>query len=142
MNNFLKFTILLSVSCLIFTTCSANEILSYQEVKEAFNNSENKFFDVREKIELVETGLYPVATNVQMVNLEATFDMSPEEYQQTYNSTKPDFNDSIIFLCKKGIRAKKAYEQITAKGYTNVKYYKGSWNEWCVLENLTCYKNP
>ena len=63
MNSFLKFTIFLSISCLL--TCNADEILSYQEVKEAFNNPENNFFDVREKIELVETGKYPVATNMQ-----------------------------------------------------------------------------
>lgn len=53
-----------------------------------------------------------------MVNLEAAFDSSPEEFQQNYNHVKPAFDDPIIFLCKKGIRAKKAYEQITAKGYT------------------------
>ncbi|CAG9805444.1 unnamed protein product [Chironomus riparius] len=141
MNSFLKFTILLSISCLL--ACSASEILSYQEVKEGFKNPKNNFFDVREKIELVETGKYPNdPTNVQMVNLEAAFDLSPEEFQQTYNRAKPDINDPIIFLCKKGIRAKLAYEQITAKGYTDVKYYKGSWNEWCVLEGLTCYENP
>ena len=64
MNSFLKFTILLSVSCIL--TCRANEILSYQEVKEGFNNPENNFFDVREKIELVETGKYPNdPTNIQ-----------------------------------------------------------------------------
>jgi len=53
-----------------------------------------------------------------VVNLEAAFDSSPEEFQQTYNHAKPGINDPIIFVCKKGIRAKKAYEQITAKGYT------------------------
>jgi len=69
MNSCLKFTIFLSISCLL--ACNADEILSYQEIKEAFNNPENNFFDVREKIELVETGKYPVATNIQSEYKEA-----------------------------------------------------------------------
>ena len=62
--------------------------------------------------------MFLILFSILVVNLEAAFDLSPEEFQQTYNRAKPGLDDPIIFVCKKGIRAKIAYDQITAKGYT------------------------
>lgn len=50
----------------------------------------------------------------------------------------PKYDDPVIFTCLSGRRALVAAKDLISRGFTNVKYYQGSWLEWCVKENLPC----
>lgn len=62
MSSVLKISLLLSI---LLISVKSQEIAYYEEVKDAANHPEKLLIDVREPIELEQTGEYPNAINIQ-----------------------------------------------------------------------------
>ncbi|XP_053951831.1 rhodanese domain-containing protein CG4456 [Anastrepha ludens] len=106
--------------------------VNYSDIKDLPNHPEKLLIDVREPDELVETGKIPTSINIPLACVVQVLaeDVKPQRFQSKYGRRKPGFDDEIIFTCKLGKRALKAAEIANAMGFTNVKYYPGSWEDW------------
>ncbi|XP_018007180.2 thiosulfate:glutathione sulfurtransferase, partial [Hyalella azteca] len=62
--------------------------------------------------------------------LEDALRLDSSEFEAKHGFPKPQQGDEIITHCNKGGRAGKATEALNARGYHNVKTYKGSFNDW------------
>jgi rhodanese-related sulfurtransferase len=89
--------------------------------------------------------------------LEWALNLIPAKFEALYGRRKPQLADPIIFTCRSGRRAQAAAERTILMGYTkwvwhiwnlnfrklknlhfSVRFYEGSWLEWCVKEDLPC----
>lgn len=106
--------------------------VKYNDIKDLPNHPEKLLIDVRERQELEETGRIPTSINIPLDSVVRVLaeDVRPQRFQSKYGRQKPTFEDEIIFTCKMGRRALKAAEIANAMGFTNVKYYEGSWEDW------------
>ncbi|XP_017471204.1 PREDICTED: heat shock protein 67B2-like [Rhagoletis zephyria] len=111
--------------------------VEYGDIKDLPNHPEKLLIDVREPQELLETGKIPTSINIPLESVVQVLaeDVKPQRFQSRYGRGKPTIHDEIIFTCKLGKRALKAAEIASAMGYTNVKYYPGSWEDWVENEN-------
>jgi len=57
-----------------------------------------------------------------------------EDWEANFDIPLPKKNDTIIFYCKMGGRSRQAAALARSKGYTNVKNYVGSAQEWFYSE--------
>jgi len=55
---------------------------------------------------------------------------SPDEIRSICAQVGMDVNDDIIIYCFKGARASNTYIALQMAGFTKVRNYYGSWNEW------------
>jgi rhodanese-related sulfurtransferase len=88
--------------------------------------------DVRGDAEVSNTG--KLSPNTQTLPLpeilEGCFLASDEAFMDKYGFDKPAMDETLVFSCAAGIRARKAAEQALAAGYTKVVVYGGGANEW------------
>ncbi|XP_014093205.1 rhodanese domain-containing protein CG4456 [Bactrocera oleae] len=106
--------------------------VQYNDIKELPNHPEKLLIDVRERQELEETGKIPTSINIPLDSVVRVLaeDVRPQMFLSKYGRRKPNFDDEIIFTCRLGKRALKAAEIANAMGFTNVKFYEGSWEDW------------
>ncbi|XP_013110581.1 rhodanese domain-containing protein CG4456 [Stomoxys calcitrans] len=114
------------------------EIVYYEFVKSLPNHPEMLLIDVREPLEIQQTGRIPTSINIPLSNVKSALgdDTTPEEFKSKYGRDKPLENTTVIFYCRSGRRSQQAAEFAVALGYTNVKNYKGSWIDWAEHEGL------
>ncbi|XP_037944029.1 rhodanese domain-containing protein CG4456-like, partial [Teleopsis dalmanni] len=118
--------------------CTNNQvkIAEYEEIKELPTHPEKLLIDVREAIELSETGKIPTSINIPLgIVTEELSNSDPRQFKAKYGRDKPRKCTEIIFSCKSGVRAQKAAEAALSIGYKNIKNYKGSWLDWNKHEN-------
>ncbi|XP_055385786.1 rhodanese domain-containing protein CG4456-like isoform X2 [Condylostylus longicornis] len=113
-------------------------IAYYDEIKSLPDHPEKLLIDVREPEELKETGKIPTSINIPLKNVSVTLgsQTSEEDFKRTFSRSKPHYESIIIFSCKSGKRALKAYQNAEALGYKNSKLYAGSWLDWAKHEGL------
>jgi rhodanese-related sulfurtransferase len=56
--------------------------------------------------------------------------LSPEDFEDRFGFEKPDTNSEVVFYCKAGIRSKGAAILANEAGYTNIKEYRPSFDDW------------
>uniref|UniRef100_A0A0K8TAE8 Rhodanese domain-containing protein n=1 Tax=Lygus hesperus TaxID=30085 RepID=A0A0K8TAE8_LYGHE len=83
--------------------------------------------DVREQVEIHNTGLIPGSVNIPLGHLEDAVNMSPSEFKERYTIAKPGKDDKIILSCMSGNRSKKAIIALQGKGFTNLFNNAGGW---------------
>ncbi|KAH8408017.1 hypothetical protein KR222_011104 [Zaprionus bogoriensis] len=103
---------------------------TYEEVKDIPNQANKYLFDVRNKVELEETGILPASINIPLPDLERALNLPDALFQKTYGRSKPATDAVIIFSCKAGGRAARAAVLAKNLGFANAKAYAGSWTEW------------
>ena len=115
-------------------------IITTEELKAAIDNNEPlTLIDVRRKDELSH-GMIPTAKNIPLDELEKATTLSEQEFQKTYNFTKPKEDNKIICHCRSGGRSERAVDFLLKKGFTNVKNYKGSIRAWSEIDpNVKMY---
>jgi rhodanese-related sulfurtransferase len=88
--------------------------------------------DVRGVAEVATTGqLSPSTWTLPLPEItEGCFLLSEEQFQEKYGFEKPAMDETLVFSCAAGIRARKAAEQALGVGYTKVVVYGGGANEW------------
>ncbi|XP_067617507.1 uncharacterized protein [Eurosta solidaginis] len=106
--------------------------VDYNDIKELPKHPEKLLIDVREPQELKDTGTIPTSINIPLESVLQVLaeDVRPQIFQAKYGRRKPTYDDELIFTCKSGKRAHKAAEIARAMGFTNLKYYAGSWDDW------------
>ncbi|XP_017785656.1 PREDICTED: heat shock protein 67B2-like [Nicrophorus vespilloides] len=105
-------------------------VATYEDVK-GLDPSTTLLIDVREPNELETTGSIPNSINIPLGQVEGVFqNLTDEKFEAIYQREKPKLNDDIVFSCKSGMRALKALKVAADMGFSNLRYYKGSWTEW------------
>jgi len=112
-----------------FTIITKAEV---QQLLEQNSTSEKKaiIIDVREDIEVKETGTVPTANHAPIKQLIPFMLAPPEEFKEKFGFNKPEKDDTLVFYCKMGGRAKAISEYVSSLGYTNVKNYSGGMMDW------------
>ena len=66
----------------------------------------------------------------QVKFIEELLALSPADFEARYGYPLPAKSDALVTHCMKGGRAGKAADALKAAGYTDVKVYQGSYNDW------------
>lgn len=98
-----------------------------QEVKT--KNPDTVLVDVREPSEF-EVVRIPGSINVPYKSHPNGFALPADEFQTTFNVSKPDKSKKLIFFCASGFRAGRAEGVAANDGYSNTAIYTGSMNDW------------
>ena len=56
--------------------------------------------------------------------------MEEEDFQDAFGFEKPQFDETLVFTCKAGIRSSQAAQLAKMAGYSNILDYMGGSNEW------------
>ncbi|UNI22059.1 hypothetical protein JDV02_007983 [Purpureocillium takamizusanense] len=86
--------------------------------------------DVREPIELHETGKIPGAVNIPITSAVQSFHVSDADFQDMYGFERPPRDAHLLFYCKAGVRARSAAGLAQHAGWDSVGEYPGSWLDW------------
>ncbi|GJQ81676.1 putative heat shock protein [Trypoxylus dichotomus] len=113
-------------------------IVTLAELKVAIQDPSVLIIDVRQPIELIETGVIPNSINIPLDKLENTLkNQTPQSFLQQYKRQKPPFDTTIIFTCRSGKRSGQAQKIALNLGFVNTKNYGGGWLEWEANLNKT-----
>ncbi|KAK2924093.1 Rhodanese-like domain [Fusarium oxysporum f. sp. vasinfectum] len=86
--------------------------------------------DVREPVELFETGKIPGAINIPITSAAQSFHISDEDFEDMYGFQRPAKNKELVFYCKAGVRARAAAQLAHHAGWNKIGDYAGSWLDW------------
>ncbi|ATY60875.1 rhodanese-like domain-containing [Cordyceps militaris] len=109
------------------------KIWTFADIQKQLQTNEDKnviFVDVREPVELRETGKIPGAINVPVTTAVQSFHVSEDEFEDMYGYPRPGKDKTLVFYCKAGVRAKTAAGLALHAGWTSVGEYRGSWLDW------------
>ncbi|KAF6213111.1 hypothetical protein GE061_010826 [Apolygus lucorum] len=117
-------------SRLMATAVQPNVVnLSIPEVLEAGKNGV-PIIDVRELVEIHNTGLIPGSVNIPLGHLIESMHMEPRDFKERYTIERPGKNDKIILSCQSGNRSMKAITALQADGFTNLLNNAGGWKAY------------
>lgn len=91
--------------------------ITHQQLDEMMTHEDIFLIDVREPIELEETGYIPGALNVPLGELEDNLCIIPED-------------KIIVIYCRTDNRSAEAAEMLASNNFQNVYYLKGGISEW------------
>ena len=103
-------------------------LIAFSPLEELPNNHID--LDVREPLELQETGKIPGAINIPITTAIQSLHISDEDFADMYGYDRPGKDKELVFYCKAGIRAKAAAGLAKHAGWENVGVYYGSWLDW------------
>ena len=88
--------------------------------------------DVRGRDEVEATGgvLSPNAYTIPVQEIDQALSMDSEDFLETYGFAKPDPEETIVFSCLSGMRAKMAAQSAASMGFQNLVVYVGGAKEW------------
>ncbi|XP_037778077.1 uncharacterized protein LOC119574829 [Penaeus monodon] len=105
--------------------------ITYEELVAGLDADALVLIDVRDPLELRETGKLPKSHNVPLPEFETAFQLSPEEFTEKYGFPKPTPQDeNVVLSCQSGCRIVTAWEAIQPFGYCRVRLYYGSFLDW------------
>ena len=104
--------------------------IDYDELDKKLNANEITLIDVRQPQELITSGRIPNAKNIGLINLGGTMLLPPEEFEDQLGFKKPDLDAPIAVMCVAGVRSLTAQCALKGIGYTNVRNYQGSFEDW------------
>lgn len=111
-------------------SCDASRSVNYDKLKKLIKEKSVHLIDVREKHELLETGVLPNSVNIPLGEIESALTMPRDEFKIKYNHNKPNSEEKIIFSCRTGGRSGRAMQIALKLGYENVLNYDGGWLDW------------
>ncbi|HIH14974.1 MAG TPA: rhodanese-like domain-containing protein [Nanoarchaeota archaeon] len=110
------------------------QIISREELKRLIDSkAEYVLIDVREKEEL-SYGMIPTAQNIPLHDLEETFALSEQAFQEKYGFAKPKKEGKVIFYCRTGGRSAMATQYAESIGYVHAENYAGSIYDWATID--------
>ncbi|KAL9114523.1 MAG: hypothetical protein Q9227_001604 [Pyrenula ochraceoflavens] len=87
--------------------------------------------DVREPLELSQSGRIPTAQNIPITSRPDAMFMPEEEFEERFGFAKPDASKEVIFFCKAGVRSKAAANFAKQAGFGGrFGEFPGSFVEW------------
>lgn len=116
-------------------TQSAAKEYKYQDVKKLVQEPGTALLiDVREPAEFHE-GHIPGAKNVPFKSSPGAFDLTEEEFEESFGFPKPAKDQPLVFYCLGGVRLTAAEELANSFGYTKRGNYVGSYEDWVTQEH-------
>lgn len=125
------------------------------DVKTLIEKGGTKLLDVRDIVEwngfssspygvdyAPRKGRLPTAIHLEWYDLmtsdesDISYFKNPEEIQNIMGEKGITPDDDVVVYCFKGARASNTMLALETAGFSNVRNYFGSWNEWSRLENL------
>lgn len=108
---------------------------SYEDVKAISSkpNSDVVIVDVREPGEF-EDGHIPNAINIPFKTMPGALGLDEAEFESHFGFPKPDFDKTLLFYCKGGVRSTGSEQLAHTFGYNNRINYKGSYDDWVAHE--------
>lgn len=106
---------------------------SFEDIKNHVEKSDPGnvvLIDVREPVELFETGKIPGAINIPITSAAQSFHISEEDFEDMYGFQRPAKNKELVFYCKAGVRARAAAQLAHSAGWDKIGDYAGSWLDW------------
>ncbi|KAF4959192.1 hypothetical protein FGADI_1836 [Fusarium gaditjirri] len=106
---------------------------NFEDIKnqvEKFDQGDVVLIDVREPVELFETGKIPGAINIPITSAAQSFHISEEDFEDMYGFQRPAKNKELVFYCKAGVRARAAAQLAHHAGWNKIGDYAGSWLDW------------
>lgn len=106
--------------------------MTFQDVNNLLSSGDNSsiIIDVRDDAELNNDGRIPGFKHIPLRQLKSALSLPGEEFAAKYGFDLPEKNTSLVFSCRSGRRATAAAETAIELGYTNVRVYKGSFQDW------------
>ncbi|XP_069982388.1 uncharacterized protein [Penaeus vannamei] len=96
--------------------------ITYEDLVDGLDADALVLIDVRDPLELRETGKLPKSHNVPLPEFETAFQLSPEEFSEKYGFAKPTPQDeNVVLSCQSGCRIVTAWESIQPFGYCRVR---------------------
>ncbi|KAM5370560.1 hypothetical protein ACJZ2D_008493 [Fusarium nematophilum] len=113
-----------------------SRLWEFEELKKLVEQRQGKvvIVDVREPVELFETGKIPGAINIPITSAVQSFHISEEDFEDMYGFERPSKKTELLFYCKAGIRARAAAGLAKQAGWNRVGEYPGSWLDWQAQE--------
>ncbi|KAM3508816.1 hypothetical protein MY10362_000942 [Beauveria mimosiformis] len=112
---------------------SPTRIWTFADIQKQLDTNEDKnvvFVDVREPVELRETGKIPGAINIPVTTAVQSLHVPEQEFEEMYGYERPGKDKTLVFYCKAGVRARTAAGLALHAGWTSVGEYRGSWLDW------------
>ncbi|CAG9861403.1 unnamed protein product [Phyllotreta striolata] len=103
--------------------------VNFDEIKAMANDPSVWIVDVRNPDEVFSTGGIGNCINIPATNVSEAL-KDHESFKDKFGRAVPTHEDTVIFYCRSGKRAQKAWEDANALGFQNAKYYPGSYLEW------------
>jgi len=117
-------------ACRSFTMSNDEiKVVEFSDVEEASQSGSPLIVDVRNIDEFAE-GRIPRAVNLPLGELKEAITLDSSHFKEKYKFDKPQVEDTLICLCKAGIRAVNAEAVLKESGYNKVLVYKGSFLDW------------
>ncbi|CAL4119639.1 unnamed protein product [Meganyctiphanes norvegica] len=101
--------------------------ITYQEITA---NKQLEILDVRTREEQEETGVIPGAKLFSFKQMDSDLSLDDASFMSKYGFAKPSLDAPLVTHCGKGGRARRAYNLLHEKGFTNHRLYAGSFQDW------------
>lgn len=117
-----------------------DDIVTTDELKEMIDEKKDfVLIDVRsdgevEAFDFIKTLKNAKVKNVNVLDLVEALALDPPEFLEKHKFDKPGINDEIVVYCRTGSRSGEAMGIFREKGYTNVRNYDGSVEEWSKID--------
>ncbi|XP_061569394.1 thiosulfate:glutathione sulfurtransferase [Cololabis saira] len=112
----------------------AASVVTHAQLKTMLSNRDIQLFDVRTPEEY-QAGRIPQAVNIPLDTLEESLKLSPDDFEQKFQTKAPGkSDDNIVFHCKSGNRSSKALSIARQLGFYRARHYKGGYTEWVEQE--------
>ncbi|KAF2350071.1 Rhodanese-like domain [Trinorchestia longiramus] len=104
--------------------------IGFTELRNRLDKEDITLIDVRSPNELEEAGAVPGAINIPLPMLGLTILLPKEDFDVRMGVVKPGADAAIATMCKSGVRARTAQLALIGAGFTNVRRYHGSFEDW------------
>jgi len=102
--------------------------IHFDELKQRLNDV--YIIDVRSPEEVKNLGMVPNAVHLEIRTLGHMIILPPEVFRDWVGVEKPRTSQEVVMVCAKGLRARTAQLAFKGAGYTNVRRYRGSFEDW------------
>jgi len=107
------------------------EDVNFSALMELLDRKEVVLVDVRRPEELLTDGEIPGSVNVPLQEIPAAFQLSTQDFKAKYGFNLPVKEaTNVVLTCRSGRRILVAQERLKALGYSSLRLYRGSINDW------------
>ncbi|KAG0729202.1 Thiosulfate sulfurtransferase/rhodanese-like domain-containing protein 3 [Chionoecetes opilio] len=104
--------------------------IAFEELKQKLGDRQVTLIDVRMPGEQRKDGMIPGAKNIGLPWLGPSILQSDEDFTSQLGFKKPVLDEPIVMTCVSGSRSRTAQLAFIGSGYTNVRVYVGSFEDW------------
>lgn len=104
--------------------------IAFDELSKRCQTNELFIIDVRTPEEIKQLGKIPNSHHIDIKKFGHALLQNEAEWKAQLGVPKPTSGQEIVTTCKMGLRARTAQLALHGAGYTNVRRYAGSFDDW------------